>query len=102
MSKEAKHDQGKLQLSLVPPALISAVAEVRRYGVGKYGDPENWRRVEVDRYREALLRHVLAVWDGDLNKLDGESGLPHLWHIACNVAFLIELLRGEENAKVDV
>lgn len=22
---------------------------------------------------------------------DEDSGLPHLWHIACNVAFLLEL-----------
>jgi hypothetical protein len=22
---------------------------------------------------------------------DKDSGLPHLWHVACNVAFLLEL-----------
>ena len=26
----------------------------------------------------------------DPEGLDNESGLPHLWHLACNVAFLCE------------
>ena len=26
----------------------------------------------------------------DPDGLDDESGLPHLWHLACNVAFLCE------------
>ena len=29
--------------------------------------------------------------------VDEESGLNHLWHIACNVAFLCELEDAEEN-----
>ena len=26
---------------------------------------------------------------------DEESGLPHLWHLACNVAFLCEMYKEE-------
>lgn len=84
---EAKADTGKLRLTLVHPALIRAVAKVREYGTKKYKDPDNWRRVEPQRYRDAMYRHWLAYLEGE--KCDPESGLPHLWHCACNIMFLI-------------
>ena len=43
--QSAKADKGKLELSLVNPELVKAVAEVRMYGTKKYGDSENWRKV---------------------------------------------------------
>ena len=61
---EAKADQGKVRPTLVPASLVMAVAAIREYGCKKYKDPNNWRKVEPQRY---------------------------LWHMACNVAFLIEL-----------
>lgn len=63
------------------------------YGVNKYGDNESWKQVEIKRYHDALLRHTAAI-TMDLNAVDEESGLPHRWHIACNLAF-IEYLIGE-------
>lgn len=86
---DAKADQGKIRPTLVPPSLVLAVAAIREYGCKKYHDPENWRQVEPQRYRDALYRHFLAYLSGEA--LDQESGLPHLWHMACNVAFLVEL-----------
>ena len=86
---EAKHDTGKPRPTLVPPSLVEAVTAVREVGTRKYGDPENWRKVEPQRYRDALYRHWLAYLKGEA--VDAESGLPHLHHVACNVAFLIEL-----------
>ena len=90
-NQKAKADAGKLRPTLVPVDLIRAVAEVRMYGNAKYpdGGPDNWKQVEPQRYKDALYRHWLAYLDGEL--VDMESGLPHLWHLACNVAFLIEL-----------
>lgn len=88
-SSVAKADQGKVRPTLVPASLVLAVANVREYGCRKYKDPENWRKVEPQRYRDALYRHLLAYLSGE--KYDKESGLPHLWHMACNVAFLVEL-----------
>ena len=85
----AKADTGKPRPTLVPPSLVEAVTAVREHGTKKYGDPENWRKVEPQRYRDALYRHWLAYLKGGM--VDEESGLSHLWHIACNVAFLIEL-----------
>ena len=88
-NQEAKADAGKLQLTLVPRNVIKAIAKVRMYGTEKYHDPENWKRVSKDRYKDAAFRHFLAYLDNP-DGIDEESGLPHLWHLACNVAFLCE------------
>lgn len=98
-NQQAKADSGKPILSLVPKEIIFEIEKVRAYGVKKYKDPDNWKRVELKRYHEALLRHTLAVWD-DVYARDEESGLLHLSHIACNVAFMLEMMKGEsENEK---
>lgn len=89
-AKDAKDDGGKLDLTLVPTSVVRAIGRVRRYGTEKYGDPDNWRTVEPERYRAALYRHWLAYLD-DPHGVDEESGLPHLWHVACNAGFLIDL-----------
>ena len=88
----AKADSGKLRLTLVPHKIIRAIARVRMYGNEKYpqGGPENWRKVAPQRYRDAAFRHFLAYLE-DPTGWDSESGLPHLWHLACNIAFLCEL-----------
>ena len=86
--QSAKADKGKLELSLVNPELVKAVAEVRMYGTEKYGDSENWRKVEPKRYVDALYRHLLAYIEG--NEVDEESGLSHLAHMACNLRFLLD------------
>ena len=88
--KEAKFDSGKPKLSLVPTEIIRAIAKVREFGVKKYKDPDNWKRVEAERYRDAMYRHLLLYIE-DPYGIDEESALPHLWHLACNVAFLCEL-----------
>jgi hypothetical protein len=92
MSQTAKRDAGKLRLTLVPRQIIRAIAAVRQYGNEKYGDSENWRRVEVQRYRDAAFRHFLAYLDNPKG-VDEESEYPHLWHLACNIAFLCEMER---------
>lgn len=90
VNQTAKADYGKEQLCLVPRRIVHDIATIRMYGNRKYGDPENWRTVEVERYRDAAYRHWLAYLD-DPHGVDKESGLPHLWHFACNVAFLCEM-----------
>ena len=88
--QQAKADQGKPHPSYVPVALIKAVMDVREMGTSKYGDPDNWKQVEPERYHQAMLRHILAVWN-DPYKIDPESGLPHIAHVATNIAFLLEM-----------
>lgn len=87
---ECKHDNGKPRLDLVPPGIIEAVGHIRTYGTEKYGENTNWEKVEPERYRAAMMRH-LVEYLRDFESVDKESGLPHLWHMACNIAFLIEL-----------
>lgn len=86
----AKDDSGKRKLSLVPRKIIWDIAAIREYGNAKYGDPNNWRKVEPERYRDAAFRHFLKYLD-DPDGIDDESGFPHLWHLACNIAFLCEM-----------
>lgn len=94
-NQDVKADAGKARLTLVPRRLIWAIAAVRGFGTQKYRDPDSWKHVELDRYRDALFRHLLAYFD-DPTSVDSESGLPHLWHAACNIAFLCEL-EGNQN-----
>lgn len=54
--------------------------------------------MEAVRYRDAAYRHWLAYLE-DPASVDKESGLPHLWHLACNIAFLIELAGKEKEGR---
>lgn len=89
-----KADAGKPRLTLVPHQIIWDIAQVREYGNAKYGDSDSWKRVDPQRYRDALYRHLLAYLE-DPDSVDAESGISHIKHIACNVAFLCEIEREE-------
>ena len=89
-NQQVKADAGKIKPTLVPTEIIYAIAKVREYGVKKYHDPENWKQVELERYKDAAYRHWLAYIKNP-NSIDEESGLPHLWHCATNLAFIIAL-----------
>lgn len=91
----AKADKGKIKPSLVPTQIIKDIAIIREYGVLKYHDPDNWKKVELQRYIDAFYRHWLE-FIRDNNSIDEESGLPHYKHCACNMAFICELI-GETN-----
>ena len=92
--QEIKADDGKPQCRLVPSEIVRAIARIREYGLKKYGDKESWKSVSIERYQDAMYRHLLAYID-DPKGVDEESGLPHLWHLACNVAFLCDLHKGD-------
>ena len=94
--QSVKADGGKPRLHLVPTSVVECIARVREYGVKKYGDSDNWKRVEMERYVDAAYRHLIAYIKKP-GGVDTESGLPHLWHLACNVAFLCEMTEENEN-----
>jgi hypothetical protein len=96
MSDTYKYDDGKPRLSLVPQQIVADIARVREYGVDKYGDKDNWRKVSIDRYLDAALRHMSAMVSNGVDAVDEESGLPHYAHAACNLAFIAELMKAQE------
>lgn len=83
-----KHDTGKPRMSLIPRAALEAEARVMGFGERKYSS-QNWRAgFAVSRLLDAALRHIVAYADGET--LDPESGLSHLAHARCCLAFAIE------------
>lgn len=82
-----KDDQGKNRLDLIEPEFIEGVGKVLTFGAEKY-EENSWQKVEnaENRYYAAAMRHLLAWRKGE--KIDPESGLNHLDHVACNIMFL--------------
>ena len=83
-----KFDQEKLRWDLVPWDSVEQIVDVLTYGAKKYA-PDNWKSVPEGRtrYFAALCRHLFAWWRGE--KIDPESGKPHLAHAGCCVLFLL-------------
>ena len=70
--------------------ILTDVAEVREYGVKKYGSVDSYKEVPIEDYRDALLRHIIE-YIKDPSGVDKESGIKHYKHIACNMAFICEM-----------
>ena len=98
-NQEIKADANKPQLTLVPRQILYDIARVRMFGIEKYGKSESWKEVEIERYRDAAFRHFLAYLENPQG-VDEESGLPHLSHLACNIAFLCELEKERKKSEV--
>ncbi len=90
-----KNDEDKNRLDLIEPGFIESVGKVLTFGAEKY-EPNNWQKVEnaEDRYYAAALRHLLAWRHGE--KIDEESGLNHLAHVATNIMFLLHFEREDK------
>lgn len=97
-NQELKADLGKLQMHLIPPTALTAIASVLTFGANKYS-PNSWQRVERTRYVSALMRHWVEYMK-DPNSIDTESGMPHIWHVLTNAAFLTDMqIRGYDDRK---
>ncbi len=84
-----KFDGGKLRYGLIPPLAQAEMVKVLTFGAEKY-EPDNWKKVpdSKTRYFDALERHVWAWKMGE--EIDPESGIHHLAHAMCCLAFLYE------------
>lgn len=86
-----KNDSGKLKWSLLPFKELEDVVKVLMKGAEKY-TPDNWKKCDdVNRYKDALMRHVVAYIEGQKIDSVGSGGddLPHLAHAICNCLFLM-------------
>lgn len=82
-----KDDGGKARHDLIPPELPEAISAVLTFGASKYGE-RNWEKgMNWGRPFAALMRHMWSWWRGE--KADPETGMSHLWHAGCCIAFLI-------------
>lgn len=87
IKKGVKFDSDKARYDLIPPEIEEALAKVLTYGALKYGD-RNWERgMKWSRPYAAMRRHMAAWWGGE--GVDKETGMSHLAHAACCVAFLV-------------
>ncbi|UOF82098.1 hypothetical protein [Caudoviricetes sp.] len=83
-----KFDLGKLRMDLIPIKPLRDLAKVLTFGAGKYGE-RNWESgLKWSRPYAAILRHLTSWWCGETH--DPETGINHLAHVMCNVAFLLE------------
>lgn len=83
-----KETKGKPRLSLVPRGINECIARVREYGNKKYGSADGWKQMCRQDYWEACLRHAEKARN-DIDSVDEESGLPHTWHLACDLSFIL-------------
>lgn len=82
-----KFDADKARYDLIPPEIEEAIAKVLTFGAVKYGE-RNWELgMKWGRPYAALRRHMAAWWSGEDH--DPETGMPHTWHAACCIAFIV-------------
>lgn len=86
-SKAKKFDKGKRRWMLLDWCALEEVVDVLELGAAKYGS-YNWKTgISVNRYLNALFRHLTAYASGE--QTDAESGKSHMAHIICNAMFIL-------------
>ena len=92
-----KQTDGKIRMDLVMRGLafpLYELGKVLTFGLKKYKE-DSWKQVPIAKYEAALSRHLNEYYKGNL--IDSESGLSHLSHALCNLAFLVylQITKGE-------
>lgn len=86
-----KFDQDKPRMDLLDPIALEGLAAVLTFGAKKYA-AHNWRGgLTYSRLFAALLRHTFAILRGE--RIDPESGLPHVDHIGCCWMFASNMMK---------
>ena len=81
-------------MSTVPAEVIMEVGLAMLEGARKYGR-HNYRKagVRASVYYDALMRHVMAWWEGEDN--DPDSGLNHIIKALATLVVLRDSMRNE-------
>lgn len=90
-----RHNQGKVDWSLLPTEPLEEIIKVLEFGKKKYA-AWNWANGNGLSWLEttnSLRRHLYAWIRGEDN--DPETGLSHLAHLACNAIFLLYYMRNK-------
>lgn len=89
MSGGTKADGGKAPVTLYPFDAMTEACQVLHFGALKYA-PRNWEKgIATSRLLDSAFRHLIAYANGQDH--DQESGLSHLAHLHCCVAFMQRL-----------
>lgn len=90
-----KFDGDKPRMELFPLPVAESISKVLTFGAKKYA-AHGWKALPeaVARYQGALLRHLALLQSGE--ELDSDSGLPHIYHIGCNITFLIHFYNQDQ------
>jgi len=90
--KGVKYDTDKPNVHSVLSQFPNALLEVVRRGdlaIPKYKSYDNWTRIDKERYKNALMRHYLAICKGEFK--DPETNQLHWSAIAWNALAILEL-----------
>jgi hypothetical protein len=89
VDKVVKADAPKARMDLIPPELLVALGSTMAVGATALGRGDrNWEEgTKWGRYYASAMRHLNAWWGGE--DCDPDTGLPHLWHAACCISFLV-------------
>lgn len=91
-NEENKQTIGKPRYSLLCSEILTEITKIREYGIAKYKESDNWKKVDKQLYLDAAMRHMIKlVIDGE--EVDNESGLKHASHAACNLMFYLEMIK---------
>jgi hypothetical protein len=82
----AKEIEGKPPLDLLSYEALARVAEVRAFGLNKYGG-DTAPEVPDNQFLGAALRHIYKALDGQA--IDEESGLSHVAHAAMDLMLVL-------------
>ena len=88
----------KSGVQMISPHFVEGIGNVLTYGAKKYAK-NNWMRgMSQTEVFGGILRHLFAWFRGEDKD---ESGMPHLWHAACGLMFLVHFTSDEKYVQFD-
>lgn len=86
---KTQYGMAKPSTAAIPPVAVLHLGKAMRNGADKYGR-FNWREhsVTASVYYDAMMRHLLAYWDGE--EIAEDSGCHHLAHVMACCAILLD------------